>query len=119
MTPDFDVEAARKVAAGLPKLPIYQPVDLYGRTELRSVNDVPAAWILYACEEIERLRALLDVRTQSWMNTTDALSEADDRYKIVLRERDTIAEALRACTKDCDYGDRARQALKAAGLDPS
>ncbi len=73
--------------------------------------------------EVARLTAVLAVRTQSWMNTTDALSEADDRVKAAEAENARLREALESIVSRDNYGggpatvmqNIARAALDAAG----
>ncbi len=48
-----------------------------------------------AADEIERLKDLIEVRSQSWMNTTDALSETSNSLKIALEEIHQTVEILK------------------------
>lgn len=49
--------------------------------------------------EIERLRALVDVRTQSWMNATDALVDRDAMLRIEIDEKKQLRAKLAIAEK--------------------
>lgn len=60
------------------------PKLMFDMVEARAVQQLcgemhGADWVIQsACDEIERLRAIIEVRTNSWMGTADALIEAKE-----------------------------------------
>ncbi len=70
------------------------PEELRGRSE--DCECIHCQLLLVeAAGEIERLKDIIEVRSQSWMNTTDALSETSNGLKLALEEIRQTVEILK------------------------